>query len=206
MVIGDPYKFGFLIERVSDWEYPPYVNGLMFFYLNKKAYPKELRTTTLSAELPGLLDEKSPLLKPKRNKRLFKLDSGDRFEKIAALTFPEDIDKKSDLSYLVPFHEINDSGMAVFTLTDEEQVIIMVGEWSEGKLLQTDERIVDILEYESVIEQLKEYCDSLSIPPLEEEKPKPKAKTKAKAKSETENKPAGKTKQSGRVTIHKIKK
>lgn len=195
MVIGDPYKFGFLVERVGDWEYPPFVNGLLFFYLNKKAYPKELRTATLSMELPELLDEKSPLMKPKRNKRLFKLDSGDRFERIAALTFPEDIDKKSDLSYLVPFQGINDSGLAVFTLTDEEQVIIMIGEWSEGKLLQTDERIVDILEYESVISQLKEYCDSLHIPPQTEEKPKAKGKTKAKAKA----KPA-------KVTVRKVKK
>ena len=205
MVIGDPYKFGFLIERVGDWEYPPFVNGLMFFYLNKKAYPKALRTTTLNTELPELLDEKSPLLKPKRNKRLFKLDGAERFAKIAALTFPEDIDKKNDYSYLVPFHEINDSGIAVFTLTDEEQVIIMVGEWSDGKLLQTDERVVDILEYESVIAQLKEYCDSLNIPPFEEEKPEGKPKAKPKANAKGSKKPADKPK-SGKAAVRRIKK
>ena len=197
MVIGDPYKFGFLIERVSDWEYPPLINGLLFFYLNKKAYPKELCTAALSEELPELLSDRSPLMKPKRNKRLFKLESGDRFERIAALTFPEDIDKKSDLSYLVPFHAVNDSGMAVFTLTDEEQVIIMVGQWSEGKLLQVDERVVDILEYESVIAQLREYCDSLNIPKPE----KPKAESKGKSKPKTKTAP-----KTAKVTVRKVKK
>lgn len=197
MVIGDPYKFGFLIERVSDWEYPPLINGLLFFYLNKKAYPKELCTAALSEELPELLSDRSPLMKPKRNKRLFKLDSKDRFERIAALTFPEDIDKKSDLSYLVPFHAVNDSGMAVFTLTDEEQVIIMVGQWSEGKLLQVDERVVDILEYESVIAQLREYCDSLNIPKPE----KPKAESKGKSKPKTKTAP-----KTAKVTVRKVKK
>ncbi len=199
MIIGDPYKFGFLIERVSDWEYPPLINGLMFFYLNKKAYPKELCTAALSEELPELLSDKSPLMKPKRNKRLFKLDSGDRFERIAALTFPDDIDKKSDLSYLVPFHAVNDSGMAVFTLTDEEQVIIMVGEWSEGKLLPLDERIVDIDDYESVVSQLKNYCDSLNIPKPAENKPKAEGKSKPKTKAAPKTKTA-------KVTVRKIKK
>ena len=197
MVIGDPYKFGFLIERVSDWEYPPLINGLLFFYLNKKAYPKELCTAALSEELPELLSDRSPLMKPKRNKRLFKLDSKDRFERIAALTYPEDIDKKSDLSYLVPFHAVNDSGLTVFTLTDEEQVIIMVGQWSEGKLLQVDERVVDILEYESVIEQLKEYCDSLNIPKPE----KPKAESKGKSKPKTKTAP-----KTAKVTVRKVKR
>ena len=197
MVIGDPYKFGFLIERVSDWEYPPLINGLLFFYLNKKAYPNELCTAALSEELPELLSDRSPLMKPKRNKRLFKLDSKDRFERIAALTYPEDIDKKSDLSYLVPFHAVNDSGLTVFTLTDEEQVIIMVGQWSEGKLLQVDERVVDILEYESVIAQLKEYCDSLNIP--KPEKPKSESKGKSKPKTKTAPKTA-------KVTVRKVKR
>ena len=84
MVIGDPYKFGFLIERVEDWEYPPFINGLMFLYLNKKAYPKELVTTALSTELPELLDESSPLCSPKEDKKLFYMDSDERFDLIVS--------------------------------------------------------------------------------------------------------------------------
>ena len=98
----------------------------------------------------------------------------------------------------------------------------MVGEWSEGKLLQTDERIVDILEYESVIAQLKEYCDSLNIPPFEEEKPeekakeKPKAKAKAASKKKAETKPGTEGKKavrkpadkpkSGKAAVRRVKK
>ena len=181
MVIGDPYKFGFLIERVSDWEYPPFINGLMFLYLNEQAYPKELRTTTLSTELPELLDESSPLVSPKESKKLFCLDSDERFEQLAALTYPENIDRENDLSYLVPFHEINDSGFAVFTLTDGESVMITVGEWSEGKLIPRNEYTVGKAQYNSVVGKLKEFYDEMTP-----------AKKPDKAK--------------GKVTIHKIKK
>ena len=181
MIIGDPYKFGFLIERVSDWEYPPFVNGLMFLYLNGKAYPEELRTTTFSTELPELLDEASPLVKPKENKKLFYLDSDERFEQLAALTYPENIDKENDLSYLVPFHEINDSGHAVFVLTDGENVLITAGEWSEGKLLPKNEYILPLSQYNKVVDGLRSFYDEMTP-----------AKKPAKAKS--------------KVTIHKIKK
>lgn len=181
MIIGDPYKFGFLIERVSDWEYPPFVNGLMFLYLNGKAYPEELRTTTFSTELPELLDKASPLVKPKENKKLFYADSNERFETLSSLTYPEDIDKENDLSYLVPFHEINDSGFAVFTLTDGESVMITVGKWSEGKLLPVNEYILPAAQYNKVTDKLKAFYDEMT--------------------------PAGKPpKAKGKVTIHKIKK
>lgn len=181
MVIGDPYRFGFLVERVEDWEYPPFINGLMFLYLNKKAYPKELRTTALSTELPELLDEGSPLVSPKKDERMFALDSSERFELLYRRTYPEDIDKESDLSYLIPFHEINDAGFAVFTLTDGESVMITVGEWSQGRLLPLDEYICEKTKYFGVIDRLREFYRAL-----------PPAKKPAAAKS--------------RVTIHKIKK
>ena len=185
MVIGDPYKFGFLIERVEDWEYPPFINGLMFLYLNKKAYPCELRTTALSSELPELLDDASPLAAPKKNKELFNAGSEERFEYLAAITYPGDIDRESDLSYLVPFHEINDSGFAVFTLTDGESVMITVGQWSEGRLIPKDEYTLLKSSYNGVIDGLKEFYKTLDTKPAENKTPAHKA---------------------GKVTLRRIKK
>ena len=181
MVIGDPYKFGFLIERVEDWEYPPFINGLMFLYLNEKAYPERLMTTTLSTELPELLDESSPLVSPKEDKKLFYMDSDERFDLLALRTFPENIDKQSDLSYLVPFHEINDAGFAVFTLSDGESVMITVGKWDKNKLIPIDEKIIEMSEYKRVIDKLREFNTQISSAPKKNDK-------------------------KGRVTIHKIKK
>lgn len=183
MLFGDPYKFGFLIERVAAWEYPPFVNGLMFLYLNENAYPAELRTTTLSTELPELLDDLSPLVAPKKDKKLFNAESDERFEYLAAVTYPEDIDKESDYSYVVPFHEINDSGYAVFTLTDGQSVMITIGQWSEGKLIPKDEYILPKSSYNKVIDGLKEFYKGLD-------------------KRQENTKPAPKT---GKVTLHKIK-
>ena len=65
--------------------------------------------------------------------------------------------------------------------------------------------MVDILEYESVVAQLKEYCDSLNIPPFEEEKPEGKPKAKPKANAKGSKKPADKPK-SGKAAVRRIKK
>lgn len=159
MVIGDPYKFGFLIERVDSWEYEPFINGLMFLFLNEQGYPDELRTTTLSAELPELFDKGSPFMSPAVDKEFFYMECEERFERLAALTYPESIDKESDLSYVLPFHEINDAGYAVFVLSDGSDVLISVGQWSEGKLLPLDERIVPSDEYKSIVRGLKSFYE-----------------------------------------------
>ncbi len=162
MLTGDPYKFGFLIEKVDDWVYEPYVNGLMFLFLNGQGYPDTLTTTTLSAELPELLHDDSPLVSPREDKELYNMESEERFELLARLTYPESIEKKSDLSFVVPFHEINDSGYAVFTISDGSDVIVSVGKWDGGRLLQIDEREVSGREYKNVIAGLKRFYNEIS--------------------------------------------
>ena len=54
MLAGNPDKFAFLIERVSDWESEGRVNGVMHIYINGKSYPKKLHTTMLNEDIAHL--------------------------------------------------------------------------------------------------------------------------------------------------------
>lgn len=59
MLAGNPDKFAFVIERVSDWEKDGCVNGMMYIYINGRAFPRKLHTTKLDADLYYLFDEES---------------------------------------------------------------------------------------------------------------------------------------------------
>ena len=59
MLLGNPYKFAFLIERIPDWEKGSWKNGIMFVIINDNIYPKDVRTTTFNSEIPEILDSDS---------------------------------------------------------------------------------------------------------------------------------------------------
>jgi len=64
MVIGEPYKMAFILERMAIWEPPDdtFRNGIMFLCVNGEIYPKDVRTTTFYTELPFLLAPESALM------------------------------------------------------------------------------------------------------------------------------------------------
>ena len=55
MLLGDPYRFAFLIERIPEWEKTGWKNGIMFVIINDDVYPKYVRTTTFNSEMPDIL-------------------------------------------------------------------------------------------------------------------------------------------------------
>lgn len=150
MLIGDPYKLAFLIERVPEWE-GTYINGLMFLFINGNIYPEQTKTTTLNCELPVLLDEnESPFMNPVKNKELYKMNSHELFNYISKLVYPDDINTDNDYRYLIDFHEINDAGYSIFIISDDCNIKLLVGKWTEQDLLFIDEIEISMQEYETI--------------------------------------------------------
>ena len=155
MLVGNPDKLAFLIERVPEWEADDvYKNGLLFLFINGRMYPKQLRTTTLSTELFVLLDENSPLMNPVINNELYELNSNELFQFISQLTYPADYDKDNDYSYLIDFHEINDSGYSVFIISNDQNIKVLIGKWLEDIIVFIDEIEIRMQEYETIKQQL----------------------------------------------------
>lgn len=152
MIIGNPDKFAFLIEKISDWSSCGYTNGLMYLYINGMSYPKEMRTTSLNAELYAFTRENSPLLNPPADKKLFGLAADELFKNLCSLTF-----ETGDYRYQLPCQELGDAGYFVFIVASENKVKIQIGTQLEtDNIVFTDETVIDTLEFAKISEQL---CD-----------------------------------------------
>ena len=178
MVIGEPYKMAFILERMNIWEPPgdTFRNGIMFLCVNGEIYPKDVRTTTLGCELPWLLAPESPLMNTVVDKELFKLPSGELLAYLESITYPDDTDDDDDIDndyrFVLPFEEISDRGFDVFLVSDGENVRVLVGQDVNRRLSPNgfiindghelaSETTITLAELESIRSQLSEFYSSL---------------------------------------------
>lgn len=175
MVIGDPYRLAFIVERMPKWEpqNDSFRNGIMFLCVDGEVYPKDVRTTTFFSELPDILGEGSALMNVVTDKELYTMPSDKLLAHLESITYPEDIDTDNDYRFIVPFTEINDIGFNVFLLSDGENVRVLVGQ-SVNRRLSPNGFIVDdgrelagetqitLHELESIRSQLAQFYDDLN--------------------------------------------
>lgn len=154
MLIGNPYKFCFMIERIPEWE-TSFINGIMFVAVNDDIYPKEMRTTTFNSELLDILD--SAFTDPVNDKTLYDMSDAELFRHMAETTYPPDEDTLNDYRFHIPFHEICDSGYAFFVITNGENVRILVGKWEGDSLAFVDSTEISLQEYNDIIAQLRSF-------------------------------------------------
>lgn len=127
MLIGNPLKFAFLIERVQDWETDDWKNGIMFVIVNDGIYPKEVRTTTFNSEIFDILNPDSAFANPFVDTEMYNKSNLELFQYMVDVTFPKDFNADNDYRYLIPFHEINDSGYYLFIISNDIKVKILAG-------------------------------------------------------------------------------
>lgn len=130
MVIGDPYRLAFIVERMPIWEpqNDSFRNGIMFLCVSGEVYPKDVRTATFFSELPDILGEGSALMNVAVDRELYAMPSDELLAYLENITYPEDIDTDNDYRFIVPFTEISDRGFDVFVLSDGENVRVLVGQ------------------------------------------------------------------------------
>lgn len=126
MIIGDPYKLAFIIDRVPAWECEGFLNGILFICVNGTPFPPEIRTTTLNGDLYQMLVESSPINRVKEDRVLYQLEAAALFNKLCDITYPQE-DRDNDDSFLVPTREMNDAGYSMFTLGYGETVKCLIG-------------------------------------------------------------------------------
>lgn len=153
MLIGNPYKFCFLIERIPEWE-GSYINGIMFVIVNGELYPKEVRTTTFNSEFPDILRPGSAFINPVNDKKLYDKRESELLSYIADVTYPKNDTVLNDYRFLIFFHEINDSGYNFFILSNGENIKILVGKWKNENIEFVDKVIISMQEYNLIKSQI----------------------------------------------------
>ena len=160
MVIGNTYKFGFIIERIREWEASAtYQSGIVFLFLDNTIYPDTVRNTTLNVDLYHLTRDDSPFMNPVIDPDLYELDKEQLFKTLYETAYPEDIEAYNDYKYVWPLEEIGDAGFDIFSISNGKKIKIF------GAKLHIDD--VDLLnmveldldEYLSIANELKNYVD-----------------------------------------------
>ena len=160
MVIGDPCKFGFIIERIREWEASgTYQSGIVFLFLDNTIYPDTVRNTTLNVDLYHLTRDDSPFMNPVIDPDLYELEKEQLFKTLYETAYPEDIEADNDYKYVWDLQEIGDAGFEIFSISNGKKIKIF------GAKLHIDD--VDLLnmveldldEYLSIANELKNYVD-----------------------------------------------
>ena len=160
MVIGNTYKFGFIIERIREWEASAtYQSGIVFLFLDNTIYPDTVRNTTLNVDLYHLTRDDSPFMNPVIDPDLYELEKEQLFKTLYETAYPEDIEADNDYKYVWPLQEIGDAGFDIFSISNGKKIKIF------GAKLHIDD--VDLLnmveldmdEYLSIANELKNYVD-----------------------------------------------
>lgn len=160
MVIGDLCKFGFIIERIREWEASDtYQSGIVFLFLDNTIYPDTVRNTTLNVDLYHLTRDDSPFMNPVIDPDLYELEKEQLFKTLYETAYPEDIEADNDYKYVWPLLEIGDAGFDIFSVSNGKKIKIF------GAKLHIDD--VDLLnmveldldEYLSIANELKNYVD-----------------------------------------------
>lgn len=154
MLLGDPYKFAFLIERIPDWEKDIWKNGIMFVIINDDIYPKSVRTTTFNSELPEILDSESAFINPIIDKELYGKSDEQTIE------FVSDEENEYYYRYFIPFHEINDSGYRLYVISNSCNVKILVCKLESEKTELVDKLEIPIQEYNEIKSQVIDFFNN----------------------------------------------
>ena len=154
MILGDPYKFAFLIERIPDWEKGSWKNVIMFVIINGDIYPKNVRITTFNSEIPEILDPDSAFINPIIDKKLYEKSDSQIVE------FVDDEEKENYYRYFIPFHEINDSGYRFYIVSNNCNVKILVCKLESEKTELVDRLEISIQEYNEIKSQVIDFYNN----------------------------------------------
>lgn len=160
MLIGEPYKFCFLIERIPEWENESFKNGMMFVCVEDSIYPDNVRTTTLNSELYSLTDMNGAFMNPVIEPDTYLFTENELFQHIMRVTYPEDDELDNDYRYEWEFHEINDAGYRFFSVSDGSKVKILVCR------VNPVEEVLNIIEmeidkYNSITQKVRSFVECL---------------------------------------------
>ena len=147
MILGNPYKFAFLIERIPEWEVDFWKNGIMFVIINDDIYPKKVRTTTFNSELPDILNANSAFMNPIVDIDLYNNDS-------EILDYISNEENENYYRYFIPFHEIEDSGYRFYIVSNNCNIKILIGKLEDEKIVLIDKTELSIQEYDEIKLQL----------------------------------------------------
>jgi len=124
MLIGDPYKFAVLFERVKYWNASlADNNGLFALCIDGKLFPDKVINAIISV---SIYQVKKSLIGIPVNEMIYDLDTENSFKALYELVFPDvDNDDDNDYRYLLATPDLTDDNYLVFAVEGRENIKIL---------------------------------------------------------------------------------
>ncbi len=123
MIIGDPYKFAVMFDKVNDWILSDsYDNGHFALCLDGKMIPDHLINAVISTSLYNVL---SVLKNIPDNKELFFQGKEQLFSSIYDMAYPSDFEYENDYRYVLSPTVITDESCFVFVVRNNDMIRII---------------------------------------------------------------------------------
>ncbi len=165
MIFGNPDRFAFLIEKVPEWISEPFINSLMYVFVNGEIFPKELRVTTLSDDLMNLLDREAPygMFCLVNDEKLYALPDDELFAELRRLRCPwlfDDDDAEYDYRFDLDLDELQFAGYHVFAVSGGERVRVLIGYWNDPDSFELVNSVeITLEEFTKIRDELSEYYE-----------------------------------------------
>lgn len=160
MLLGNPYKFAIIIEKIEEWNLDEtFRNGVLLVCVDGSLFPKEILTATLNSEINPL---KESLGNIAVNEKIFTMEKEEAFEQIYNITFPEDVSLENDYRFDITPLLLCDNNCYIFAVSDGVSVRILAAkleyrkEWSRHLIKNADisETFISIQEMEEIAKDL----------------------------------------------------
>lgn len=125
MIIGDPYKFALILQKIGAWNVnSTFCNGILFFCVDGELFPKSIDTATLSTEKVFWENKLERIVV---NHELFDLLIYEAFVTICNLVYPTDLDISNDYRFDFSPQTLcqANSDCHIFVVSNGEKVRIM---------------------------------------------------------------------------------
>lgn len=154
MIIGDPYKFAILFQRIETWNRNlTDNNGVFALCINGKIFPSEI----INAIIPiSIRDIKKSLINIPINEKIFDMDTKDSFNTLYKLVYPES--DNNDYRYQLSVTEMNDENCLVFATQGRGKIKILASKleynFEESTHLLDDAIITEIILEKNDIDEI----------------------------------------------------
>ncbi len=124
MLIGDPYKFAIIFDRVAAWNAAlTDNNGFFSFCVNGKLFPEIAINTILSVSVS---DVRNSLIAIPVNEVIYNMDKDSAIKALYQLVYPDfESDDENDYRYLLSTTDLTDNDNFIFVVEGEGMIRIL---------------------------------------------------------------------------------
>ena len=168
MIIGDPYKFAIMFDRVKEWnDSKSGDNGFFSFCIDGKMFPDIVINAILSVSVN---DIKTSLIGIPANEKIYDMDKSTTIKTLYQLVYP-DLESKNDYRYLLSTTDFTDNDNFIFAVEGKGMIRILaaklVYDFVESTHIFDDVEITEIIlekeEINKIIIQLEEVMKSFDF-------------------------------------------